>query len=472
MRNRIKLVVLLAVALFLGACHSEGLHLGVVAPTLPLAYREASTPIAGNRGSGKPWWRAFSDPTLDAMLERSARDNPTLEQAARRLEAARALARSAASGFDPSAGLSGLANAGTGKATQDDLFRRPAQLNLEMGWDIALFGQDAKARRTADLGVEMAATDLEAARLAIAAQVASTYTRLRALQRHRRDTDEMIALLTKSQALADTKMRSGLATHAEGDTLRLRVAAASQARQQLETAIADAGQQIATLQGLSVPDPVLWRPAPQPVASAFDIRSRPADLLRRRPDVRRAELAVLQAGADLGMARTDLYPKLHLSGMIGLGTPVAGSLFGLLGGPSVQLPIFDAGRRRDVVAARAAQLEEARASYKQAVLAAYDEASSALRGLDAARENTRRLRASDKLAARSQGSADLLLRAGLSDALGVVASGLARLDLRGQLVDAVADEAEALIRVVKATGGSPFDTPEPTPTLAMSKVGG
>ncbi len=419
--------------------------------------------------SSPPWWQMFKDTTLNEQISRATSASPSIEQARQRLKAARALAHSTVAGFRPNAGLAGLAQAGTAKGVKDDISRRPVQLNLELGWDVALFGEDKLAQRSADLSAEMAATDLEAAQLAIAAEVASRYMHLRALQQRRLDAAALAELWSKTHRLANAKVRAGLETGMEAEIMGAMPLAAQQEKQRLDNAIADVIQQLAVLQGTTTTDPALSIVGAQPVLSTLAATQRPADGLRLRPDVRRAELAVLQAGVDLGIAQADLYPKLRLSGMIGLGTPVSGSLFGLMGGPSLQLPIFDQGKRQDVVAARRAQLDETIAAYKQTVLVAYEEASSALRAVQTARQNSAQLRAAYQGAVHAQSAADSLLREGLMDASKSTARHIAAIDLHGQWIDSIESEAQAMIVLIKASGGMPPPAQPSPPAFTPQK---
>ncbi|WP_456256904.1 hypothetical protein, partial [Campylobacter jejuni] len=81
-------------------------------------------------------------------------------------------------GYRPEVGTVALANASTGSRVNNDFTRRPLQLNLEVGWEAALFGQDKQTQRSADLTTEMASEDLAAARLAVAAEIAASYVHL------------------------------------------------------------------------------------------------------------------------------------------------------------------------------------------------------------------------------------------------------------------------------------------------------
>lgn len=436
-------------ALLLSSCHQGGPTFSDIAPA-------EFPPADARRPSPKTeaWWLALNDSQLNGIVARVEQGNLTLAQARERLAAAAAISHSASSGFLPNVGLSGSATGSSSRTKVDDISRRPAQLNLETGWEIALFGQDKLAQQSAELDRYIAAEDVNAAKLSVAAEAATSYVRLRALQHQRKNVDLLSSAKAKARDVATLRSRSGLATRFEAQAATEDSAAMAQQKRLLDNAIADEIQRIAVLQGVREGDATLSAMRPQPVASNARVTAVPADVLRQRADIRRAEFAVLKAGAEVGIATSDLYPKLHLSGMIGIGSPVSGSIFGVMGGPSLQMPIFDYGKRLDVVEVKKAQWREAVAAYRQSVLVAHGEASSALRTLLAARLETARANSAYATAQKGLAQAKLLSREGLSDASALVTRQIEAADTRSQLTEATKNEAEALIAFAKATGGS------------------
>lgn len=140
--------------------------------------------------------------------------------------------------------------------------------------------------------------------------------------------------------------------------------------------------------------------------------------------------------------------------MIGFGSPVSGSLFGVMGGPSLQIPIFDYGKRHDIVEARKAQMREAISAYHQAILIAHGEASAALRALSLARQETLRANAAHATAKKSVAAAELLARQGLSDQSVLAARQINTAETGRILIEAIKEEAEALVAFARATGGN------------------
>jgi outer membrane protein TolC len=459
-------------ALFLTACQQGGFTLSDVAPVSSQSRIAAARPSGqktGNQNVEEMWWRAFNDGQLNEIVSRVQTGNLSVAQARARLAAASALAHSATSGFRPNATVSGLAAASTSKIKADDISRRPAQLNLETGWEIALFGQDGMVQQSADMDAAMATEDVDAARLSVIAEAATRYVQLRALQQERKDADLLAEAQKRAKSVADTKFRSGLATKLQAQTAGDELLATTQQKFALDSAIANEIQRIGILEGEAGIEADLLTVRPQPQVHGTLALDVPADLLRKRADVRRAEFAVLKAGAELGIAKADLYPKLRLSGMIGFGPALSGSLFGLMGGPSLQLPLFDHGHRLDVIEAKKAQWGEAASAFKQTALLAYGEASAALRAVQSARRDAARLRSAYQTALRAKAADALLSHEGLAEPSTAIEGELTVIERRRHLTEALKNEAEALIAFARATGGNLVDGKTPGLTSSAQK---
>jgi outer membrane protein TolC len=175
----------------------------------------------------------------------------------------------------------------------------------------------------------------------------------------------------------------------------------------------------------------------------------PSDLLRRRPDLRRAEAEISAAYARSGVARTDLYPKFSFSGQAGRqGVNLAGLAFGAGNffsvGPTISLPIFQGGRIRSQIAARDAQLELAVRAYESDILAAFEETENALVSRDRSEQRQRELENAAESARQSVELARELYLRGLGDFLAV-------LDAQREQFRADRDVTAAKTAVLRAT---------------------
>lgn len=422
------------------------------APSLPESYAQDTAPSPRRDLGG--WWRRFHDPVLDRLVDQARSQNLSIAQARARLAAGRSQADAAPSLFLPTLGGTGQAVAGTSREQIEDPLRRPLMAGFDTSWDAGLFGLAANANRVAIASAAIAGDELDAVRIAVTAEVAATYIGLRSVQRQRELTTVLVAAQERRVQLARSRARTGMASPGEevGGAASLDEARAELAR--LDARVTAKRQQIATLLGVSTPDPALVIAGPQPVSRDMPAAGRPADLLRARPDVRAAEHRVLKAAAEIGIAKADLYPRLRLGGTIGVGGPSVASPFGIAGGPSIQIPLFDYGRREAALHARRALLDEALAVYRQTVLTAYLEASVALASWRAARDGTLRLAAMIETERRGERRMRVLRREGLVEVtrLAEVEAGLVLAHRR--LAAAKETEALALVALYKALGAA------------------
>ncbi len=228
----------------------------------------------------------------------------------------------------------------------------------------------------------------------------------------------------------------------------------------LETAGREAVHRLGVLAGLSPAallaelsgdSPALCQPAEVPLEL-------PSELLRRRPDIRRAERELAAATAMVGVATAELFPRFSLTGLLGLQSnnlsdlARSGSRYWSFG-PALGLPLFDAGRIRSGIAVENALQEQALLAYEQTVLAALEEVENALVAYD--REQTTRHALEQAVAANRQAVviADELYRTGLVDFLSVLASQRALYLSRDQLVQSDQRVLLDLVALFKALGG-------------------
>ncbi|SIR50744.1 efflux transporter outer membrane subunit [Bosea sp. TND4EK4] len=420
-------------------------------PDLPASYANADL---GPRRDMNRWWRGFRDPVLDRLVERARSQNLSIAQAQARLAAGRRQSSAAPSLFLPSVGGSGQALAGNSREQIEDPLRRPLLAGFDTSWDAGLFGLAENTEKVAAASAAIAGDELDAVRIAVTAEVAASYISLRSVQRQIELTSALAAVQERAAQFARSRARTGISAAGEDAS---EVAVLDQARSDLSRLEARASalrQQIATLVGASAADAALNRAAPQPMLQRIPAAGRPADLLRARPDVRAAEHRVLKAAAEVGIAKADLYPRLRLGGTIGLGGPSPTSPFGLAGGPSLQIPLFDYGRREAALHARRALVEEALASYRQTVLTAYQEAAAALGELRAARESRKQLSTTIEAQRRSDRRLRVLRREGLADVGRLAESEAGMVALQRKLVAQQEAEALAFVTLYKALGAA------------------
>lgn len=419
------------------------------------------------------WWRAFQDPQLDALVDEALAGTPSLAAADARARQASAQAGLANAVRKPTLGASVRA---TGVQVPETLVEPPmggdfnasTAVTLDFAYAPDLWGGQ-RAKYEAAVGeARAAAIDAQAARLALAANVASTYIALGAAFDA---LDAAEAEAARTGALAALEKQRVDAGIDNAGLLRQQQAAIASARQQAQAAtqrIAALRNALAALlgagpdRGLSIARPALDLAAP----AVPDVL--PSELLGHRPDVVAARWRVEAASRGIDNARAAFRPSVNLTALVGLAAPDLGDLFGsdallAFGGPALSLPIFEGGALR-------AQLQDRNASYDLAV-AAYDQALvgglrevadavQALRALDAQLASVDEARAA---AAKAFEIASDRHRAGLGNRLDVLVVQQPLLQLDQQRASLRAQRLQAAVELDRALGGGlDFDAPPPS----------
>lgn len=478
-----------AAALALGACSTMPSR-APVTPELPQQWAAAS--VTPQPETLAQWWTGFQDETLDALVAEALAEGPNLQLATLRVREARALSRQTIAAYLPqlSAGAQGrytrvedgplltgsFQSFVTGGGNRD-LVQEREQMSGSYGpqvsWEIPLFARAEAAVRGGRANDRAALEDLRGAQAALTADVAGAYVDLRAAQNRRAALAEAAAIADQLAAILATSAKAGFASDADAADAE-RLAQATKARlPDNEIEASRAAGVLSLLRGRAPgtePAEVVAKLRAETPVPAYPLKAAPlapADLVRARPDVAGAEARALFAAADLATARTDLLPRLNLTGslgvadnLIGSGLPERVSQVELT--PLISIPLFDWGQRLAAISARDARLDQALITYKTTVIQAAAEADGALtqlaqgeRRLDAARKAEA---AAEKTAvgARAAFTAGLF---SLSDRLRIEQQ---LIDARLTRIEAEAAQARAAIAVYRAFGGG-------APSLAAAR---
>lgn len=440
-------------SMLLAACSAP--KLPALKPPLPAAWRNAPASTAPAPDL-HDWWRAFGDPQLDALIDRALTRNLDVAQAAERLRAARMLYRHADDGFLPNL------HARTNDVINPDTTASYFIAGFDAEWELPLFGVWASTRRVAQGDLLEATANLRGARVSLVAEIARHWIELRSAQQQDRLLTTIRDANCAKQRLLTVRARLGLAAPAEVAAAQAACADADAALSEPAQAIDANAQQLAVLLGQSEPDPAWLQSGPQPQLGALQIASAPAELLRTRPEIARAEAAVIRAAGELGISRAQIYPHIGIGSSIQWALNIASTrrahtgegIFSL--GPEIDVPLFDWGQRVAEAHANDHQLRAAVDGYRQAVLEGVAEVETALGELHQASLREQAL-------ARAGQATDVPLAAarkrhalGLDSAL-QVQDGLIeqqRADL--QQVDARAHRDLAYVALYKALGGAPL----------------
>jgi outer membrane protein, multidrug efflux system len=425
------------------------------------------------------WWSAFQDPELNSLIERAAERSLDLKLALERVQEARAARGIARSGYFPSIDANASATRLRGGLAQgviravspsSDPNARPSlispfetnlfQANLSAAWELDVFGG---IRR----GVEAATADVVAAEenrrnvlVILFGDVGRVYAQLRGFQRRLEIANKNIGTQQETLDLTTARAKAGLAT--ELDVSRA-AAQLESTRAAVPTLLSGVDVSIHRLSVLLGDEPgalrhELEKVGPIPTAEPDVEVGLPSDLLKRRPDIRRAEAQLVAATARIGEARADLFPRFVLTGTAGRQatqlrdlTLGLGNFFSV--GPGISLPLFNGGRIRSSIAVQTSRQRGAVISYQSTILNALEEVQNAL--VNYSQEQERRDRLNQAIQ-QSQLAVDLAgeqYRAGLVDFLSV-------LEAQGQLfanedewVQSQTNVTTQVITLYRALGG-------------------
>lgn len=417
------------------------------------------------------WWRSFGDPVLESLVLRAVAANRDVREARARVREARALRGEAEADFYPAIDARASYDrfrrsensfaGGTGAGSfspdvEDDLF----EAGFDASWEIDVFGGTRRAVEAAEADEGAAEDGLRDALVTLLAELGLNAVELRGLQRRIAIAESNIRAQTDTLSITRSRFAAGLAT--ELDVARAEALLAS-TRSDVPSLDAARLRAIHRLSVLCGQEPGSLRAeleasAPIPVPPPEIPVGLPSELLRRRPDVRRAERELAAATARIGVATADLYPKFSLTGSLGLSSLDqsefldASSRFWSVGG-GVLWPVFEGGRLRARVAAAGAIQEQALARYEASVLRSLEETENALVTHARERARGRVLHEAVEANRRSVALANDLYRSGLADFLDVLAAERELYVTEDRLAESDRLVASNLVALYKALGG-------------------
>jgi len=416
------------------------------------------------------WWNSFHDEELTRLIHRGVTNNLDLRLAAWRVNEARAARGVAKSAFYPSVGVTTSAErlrervAAFNPDVSAPVFH-PVELNnfqvgFDSAWEIDVFGRIRNEVKAASAKVRSAEEDRRDVLVVLLAEVARSYADLRGFELRLEIAEKNIRTEEDTVHLTKTRAAAGLATQLDVSRAVAELETTNAVVPSLRSAIAASIHRISVLLGQepAALENELETSAPVPVVPPEVPVGVPSELVKRRPDVRRAEDEIAAAAANVKAAKADYFPRFTLLGSAGRQATQLRDLSLSLGnffaaGPAVSLPIFTGGRIRSNVAVQNARWKQAQIFYQSTVLTSLEETENALVNYSQEQERRDHLQAA---VAQSQTALDLsreLYKSGLGDFLSV-------LDAQRQLYrteDLLAQSQTAvttnLIALYKALGG-------------------
>lgn len=462
---------LLVMALLLAGCAAPELK----APQLdvPSGFKEAALTDArwkpAQPAEAQPrgeWWKAFNDDTLNRLIEEASAANANLAAAAARVKQARALAGVAEADRIPNVNVQAGPQRGRASAVSLGLPEGTPtspitvwQGKLTASYEVDLFGRVASNVSAAQADAAASEATYRSVLLALQADVAQTYFRLRA-------TDAELAFLRETVRLREENVRISQRRHDLGDLGELDLA---RARTELSTtrseAIALERQRAQLDHALAV---LLGKPAAafsaenNPLLASSVLPGIPAGLpsalLERRPDIAAAQRAMMAANARIGAARSAVFPALRLTAAGGGESEDLSDLFKWssrtwLVGALMSLPLIDGGRNRNNIARSEAALEESVASYRQSVLTAFAEVEDNLAGLRTLAGQAQTIDDAVASARRSAELANALYQAGRSSYLDVLDAQRNLIAVERSAMQLRGTRATTTVALIRSLGG-------------------
>jgi len=418
------------------------------------------------------WWKAFNDPVLDSLIETAYRQNLSLQIAGLRILEARAQLGIAVGLQYPQTQQAGgsatavkLSENSPNYSPLADRTFRDYQAGFDASWEIDFWGRYRRGIQSAEASLAATVADYDDALVSLTAEVARTYVTIRTLEERLQIAYDNIKLQQESLRITDVRFTNGATTELDVQQAKSNLANTQALVPSTLSAIHKAKNALSILLGILPSDlqDTLGPPGRIPVAPAEIATGIPAELLRRRPDIRSAEAQAASQSALIGVAESDLYPRFSLLGSIGFGTSdtfdsSASDLFDAESmqysvGPAFSWNILNYGRLRNNVRVQDARYQQTIMNYENTVLAAYREVEDALVGFIQSRKESRFLGEGARAAKRSVEISNIQYREGAVDFQRVVDSERALVGQQDEWTRARGDIATNLIAMYKALGG-------------------
>ena len=431
----------------------------------PLPHRGELTALAS-------WWQQFDDPVLVALIDAAQAASPTVASAVSRIEQSRATRVASGAALLPS--LDANSSAARGKQDFISGLGNSASIGLQAAWEIDLFGGRRAARDAAQARFDGAQAGWHDARVAVAAELATNYTSLRACEAQVEQTRADSRSRNETARLTELSTRAGFESPANAALAR---ASAAQGNGLLTQRRAQCDVLVKGLVALTgVDEPTLrTRIAPNtarvPRPAAIAMAGVPAQVLVQRPDLSVAERELVAAGAEVSQAQAARLPRIALNGSISAARSESsdfgnqsGTLWSI-GPVTVALPLFDAGTRRANVDAAQARYEEAAWLYRGKLRNAVREVEEALVALQSTADRSGDAQVASEGFAASFRATEARFKGGLASLYELEDARRSALQAEIALTDLRRERATAWITLYRSLGGG-WSNP-PTTSVAV-----
>jgi NodT family efflux transporter outer membrane factor (OMF) lipoprotein len=407
------------------------------------------------------WWTTLNDPELSSLIDRAVLGNLDLKKALARVREARARRGMAKADLFPTLDATGSAtwsrtskDTGTGKT--NDLYAT----SFDAGWELDIFGGVRRSVEAAGADLQATQEDLRNVLVSLLAEVALNYIDVRTSQVLIAVAEANLEAQSETYQLTQWRYEAGLSDELAVQQARYNLENTRSLIPAFRTRLEEAMNRIAVLLGEQPGKvhPELEKREPIPVTPLNVAVGVPADLLRRRPDVRQAERQLAAQTARIGVATADLYPMFTLSGSIGLEAFSLSNLsssgaWSLGGGPRITWAIFKGGAIRQNIEVQSALQEQALIQYEATILSALEEVENALVAYAEVQQRRQSLSEATQAAQKAVDLAQHRYQAGLTDFNNVLDAQRSLLSFQEQLAQSEGTVTSNVVRLYKALGG-------------------
>lgn len=429
-------------------------------------FSNANRPEFSERSVEVTWWKLFEDPELNELVDKTLQHNRTLQAARANLREARALYLEAGLNLAPT--VTSHANYNEQKRSVGALNNRnfaPRELKLynagfDAFWEIDLFGRVRRDVEASSDEVDAQEAGLRDLSVSLIAEVARNYFELRGLQNQWATAEKNAKNQAQTLEITRTRSEAGRGTELDIARAAAQLDSTRALIPPLDSAMHQAMHRLSVLTG-QLPGALnakLSQPAPLPTLPETINIGRPAELLRRRPDIRIAERSLAAATARIGVATADLFPRVTFVGSLSLEASTLSAVGGVGSdtysvGPRISWAALDLGRVYARIKASDARAEATLAEYEQTVLSALEETENALVNYNRERSRKALLTSAAQAGVKAHELARLRYREGVSDFLTVLDAELRLLQDQDRLAQSETATATALTALYKALGG-------------------
>lgn len=462
-------------AVMLSGCATVGPDFQKPEMPAPEGWMETSDSlIVSEAGDSREWWKSFNDPALEALIQRAYNNNLSLEIAGLRIHESRAYlgvavgtlypqsvqARTSADYIELSENADPISQFPPTVRKEIDTDFTTYRIGFDTVWELDFWGRYRRIVEAADASLAARVAAYDAMLVSVTGEVATAYILLRTLEQHLEVAHSNAGIQQRSAEISGVRHRNELTSELDVVQAQVQLKGTEASIPRLEASLRETENALSMLIGAAPGEvrKIIGGAANIPMTPKSVAVGVPADLLRRRPDIRQAEYTAAFQSARIGIAQAELYPSFSIGGTIGFSADSTGDLltsdsFGVLLGTGLRWNILNFGRIRNRVRANDALFQQALTRYELVVLNALREVETAQTAFLRSQKEAALYAEAAEQARRAVELALVQYSDGLADFTRVLTAQRALMFQESQLTDVRGRMARNLIAIYRALGG-------------------